>query len=736
MKQTVHPMAILIVLTIFAFSARGQSWTWDTLGAGGGELCPDRTGGYYQWSSNSNTNSNITLRRVTGNGTLLWQFDIPLNGNIRSIACAEDSSLYVAGVHSGSVMVGNNVLYRRNIFISRYSPSGNLIWMKTIKGDFWEDYCAVSAYSGNRVVITGMVRGQVNMMGLPVQADNMPQYFVARFDAQGNVQAVATASTILNGSSAGGRICTDNSGNIFTTLTTSAAPVSLGPASFTHASSTYLVKMDSSLQLLWRTRLPDFSYLAPSWGPETWQMGETWVTRIRANALGDLYVLEGQINNSCGDGLLSCYNASGVRTATYSAWQLPGHPKSQFFHRQRYLTSFDIDTCGNVYVLGAEIASGLNCAVYTNNHILRMTPSLQVVWLHTDKADLGNVTYQWLGDLDARSPNRCFVTGSMSHSVQLKNILQTNYPSETGFYASFEAVNSPPVISSASSLSLCAGKSVTLAASANGDVSWYSSAAGTTPVGNGFIFNTGLLSAGVHTFYAEASSCTITSGRSSVVVNALPQPVISVSGGTVCQGQQFALAAVGALSYTFSSASNVVVPQGTTVYTVTGTGSNGCIGQGTSAVFVNTLPAVNILCLNMVCPGQAQVMQGLGAQSYTWSTGLNAANISIAPKSTTTYTLLGTGTNGCINSMAVTVSVTACGDVTGFGAEAFRIYPNPAHGLVHFVGAEFSLVRIYDLHGRHCATVQASGGTIDLSGLDPGIYYLAANSEKVRLVIY
>lgn len=68
-----------------------------------------------------------------------------------------------------------------------------------------------------------------------------------------------------------------------------------------------------------------------------------------------------------------------------------------------------------------------------------------------------------------------------------------------------------------------------------------------------------------------------------VNVNAVPVLAVSSSNTLICTGQSVTLSAGGASTYSWSTAGSgssiTVSPVATTVYTVTGTGSNGCSSQ-------------------------------------------------------------------------------------------------------------------------------------------------------------
>ena len=139
---------------------------------------------------------------------------------------------------------------------------------------------------------------------------------------------------------------------------------------------------------------------------------------------------------------------------------------------------------------------------------------------------------------------------------------------------------------------------------------------------------------------------------------------ISISAvNPICNGQSATLTANGATSYAWDNevgAGNdkVVSPATTTTYTVTGTDNNNCSNTATITVTVNQLPNISISTVNPICAGQNATLTANGANSYSWNNNLGEGNNKqVSPATTTSYTVTGTGANGCTNTASVTVTV-------------------------------------------------------------------------------
>jgi hypothetical protein len=152
-----------------------------------------------------------------------------------------------------------------------------------------------------------------------------------------------------------------------------------------------------------------------------------------------------------------------------------------------------------------------------------------------------------------------------------------------------------------------------------------------------------------------------------VVVTMISQPVVNAGlDQTVCATTPVVLFAqptvntpVSVTGYQWSN--NIAngsqfTPTTTATYTVTATGANGCLNQ--DQVVVTVLAQPNVIAGNdfTVCAGLSATLNATGAVSYSWNNGVTQAT-PFFPNATTTYTVTGTGANGCTNQDQVVVTV-------------------------------------------------------------------------------
>ena len=158
-----------------------------------------------------------------------------------------------------------------------------------------------------------------------------------------------------------------------------------------------------------------------------------------------------------------------------------------------------------------------------------------------------------------------------------------------------------------------------------------------------------------------ANGCTGTA-LATITVNALPVVGSAASPSTtVCEGNSLTFNGTGASSYTWSGGivnGVAFIPVSSGTYTVTGTDINGCSNTNSMTIIVHTLPVVNATANPgfTVCAGDDVILQGNGAQTYTWSGGVTD-NVIFQPAASGNYTVTGTDANGCTYTSTVALTV-------------------------------------------------------------------------------
>jgi hypothetical protein len=216
------------------------------------------------------------------------------------------------------------------------------------------------------------------------------------------------------------------------------------------------------------------------------------------------------------------------------------------------------------------------------------------------------------------------------------------------------------------------------------------------------------------------TGCSATSNINVTQDITLPSVTFTSSSSVICSGNSSTLTANGALTYTWSTTQNTssisVSPGTTSSFTVSGTGTNGCVNSAIETITVNATPTLAITGNTNICNGSTSTLTGSGATSYTWDSGVNTTTISVTPTITTTYTLNGDNGNGCSSLLPVTVS----------------IIPNKAiSGVVTSTnGATSGDIIIYKYTGALSQwdqlTLTPISGTYSFNNVDSGLYVIRA----------
>jgi hypothetical protein len=216
----------------------------------------------------------------------------------------------------------------------------------------------------------------------------------------------------------------------------------------------------------------------------------------------------------------------------------------------------------------------------------------------------------------------------------------------------------PTISVSVSSLSVCSGNTLSLLATGANSYNW----------SNGVVNG--------QSFIPTASAAYSVSGTSSlggcsstntlvIAITVYSLPVINVAASTslVCAGSTLSLLASGANTYVWSNGINngtSFTPTASSIYTCIGTNTvTGCSNTVTQSITLQALPVLSIsTSTNSVCMGQPVTLVAAGADTYTWSGGINN-NVPFTPSLSTTFSVSGTNTlTGCTSTALAIQSIT------------------------------------------------------------------------------
>lgn len=223
-----------------------------------------------------------------------------------------------------------------------------------------------------------------------------------------------------------------------------------------------------------------------------------------------------------------------------------------------------------------------------------------------------------------------------------------------------------------------------------------------------------------------------TSDSVEVLVNSLP--IVSVSGDTIlCQGDSVQLEATGGLTYLWSPMTSLsnnneaivqAFPQDTTVYFVSGTDANNCVGSDSIQIIVHSLPEVDAGPDLEMCQGDSvQILAATNSPGFSWTpagslTDLTALQPYSIATSDAEYFLTVEDDQNCVNQDTVKVTVHPLPDLSLSESIAICI-------------GESAMLEAF--HSPNSMIIWNTGDTTDVLEVMPPMdaeYWVRASSDK------
>jgi gliding motility-associated-like protein len=379
----------------------------------------------------------------------------------------------------------------------------------------------------------------------------------------------------------------------------------------------------------------------------------------------------------------SCTNLTGTGGTSYN-WQ-PGN-----------LNGASVTVCPpsvTTYTLTVTDANGCtatdNVTVTISNALVTGSPDVSICPGNSTvlfaSGPNGN-TYNWTpsGTLTGASTANPTATPAVTTTY---TVTATNSLGCTATDSVMVTITPAPPLTVSNDTSMCAGGSATLTVSGAASYTWQPGAL----TGSSVTVNPSTTT--TYTVTGNTNNC-LSVDSITVTINAPPY-VFAGPDFDICSGSQATMnVATTGSAYTWLPTTGIIGSNTTqsvvanmtsnTSFTVTVTGAGGCISTDTINVIVNPLPNVSATSPdNTICAGQqTTTVSASGASTYSWiptsglaspTSGTSTAN----PSTTTTYQVIGTDANGCMDTASITIYVnplpgvyitstpSECGDTTG-----------------------------------------------------------------------
>jgi hypothetical protein len=507
-------------------------------------------------------------------------------------------------------------------YLVKFNSSGTRQWATYFGGNDLDTpgKCAVDP-SGN-IYLSGTTRSTVGIGSSGYQnthsGGSVNDAFLVKFNTSGVVQwATYYGGTSSDGSNA---VACDASGNVYLVGSTgSATNIASSGHQNTFGGSTdaYLVKFNSAGARQWAT------YYGGSDNDQGHSIkiassGNIYLTGYTSSTVG--IASSGHQNSFAGgsfDALLVKFNSSGVRQwATYY-----GGPDYDLGLSCDVDASDNVYLTGRTSSTVGIAASGIQ-NTYGGNifdaYLVKFNSAGTLQW-GTYYGDHGN---DGANSCAVDPAGFVYLAGYAGSSVAIasgghQNTLSGNSDAFLAKFLDCSTAPSAPVAINGNTAA-CQGLNSTFSVAAVAGASSYSWSlpSGWTGTSNTFSISAGAGASG--NISVTASNACGASAPQTLAVSVNPLPTISVNSGSICSGNTFTMVPSGAATYIYSNGSNTASPTSNTNYSVTGTSSMGCLSTNTAVSSVSVVPAPTITVANPTyCAGQTPTLTGTGAVSFS-----------------------------------------------------------------------------------------------------------------------
>ena len=318
------------------------------------------------------------------------------------------------------------------------------------------------------------------------------------------------------------------------------------------------------------------------------------------------------------------------------------------------VTGIDLNNCSNKDTININV-NPLPVLTTSNDTTICDGDTIQV-------EAFGGTTFSWLtsdsiSNIAISSP-LVWPTSTTLYSVIVSDANSCEDTTEV-----LITVNPKPVVNAGLDQDICFGDSTSL--NASGSSVSYSWSNGIT---DGVLFEANTTQDYI-VVGTDINNCT---NQDTVSVNILILPTIDAGvDETICFGDSIQLSASGGDNYLWSPNNNItsnnisnpiVFPGSLTQYVVTGTDLNNCSNKDSVLVLVNDLPIIVASNDASICYGDSIVISVSGGTTYQWLnqdsiSNINVSNPEIWPSLSSTYQVIVTGTNSCIDTAEINIQV-------------------------------------------------------------------------------
>jgi Secretion system C-terminal sorting domain len=279
----------------------------------------------------TNTNSgteDIFIVKYDGTGNVLWAKNEGGTGNERATSIAPDASgnMFVTGYYGSAIITFGTTTFalytpsQDNMFLTKYTPNGNVIWAKTSTPTplvTIDQSNAVATDRFGNVFVTGWFNCPILIFdGDTITNTGSYNAFLVKYDANGNIKWARSGGG--TGFDYAYSVSPDQAGNVYIAGYTSQSTIAyFGTVTVANSGddNAFLIKYDSTGEALW-AKYPGGEYLSHGLVVKTdsfnnvYFVGEFYNSSLGSTITFDTCSLTG-CSDSYSDIFLVRYNSSG-----------------------------------------------------------------------------------------------------------------------------------------------------------------------------------------------------------------------------------------------------------------------------------------------------------------------------------------------------------------------------------------------------------------------------------------
>jgi hypothetical protein len=601
-----------------------------------------------------------------------------LNNDAGRVVCTDPSGnvIVAGGYFAPSMQIGTvtiNSLGGGDVFLAKYDPQGNLLWVQTIGGTGLEVVGGICTSTNGAIFISG----SYDSPALTIATSSLSQQstignfdmFIAQFSTTGGLQwATRVGST--GSETAKGVTYASSTNNVLLTGYYNSPTLGIGPTTLTNTSSGSYDIFVAKYNATFGTAAGGFSTggaNANDYGVSIREDGANiYVGGSFSPISGSVSTIGASvISNGSQDVFLAKYS-----NANAFQWVRTGGSGST----DNFL-GMDIDASGNVYTTGVYLSTPMVIGTTTltnlglaDSYIAKYSNAGTLLWANK----LSGTGSDFSNDLTLDANNNVFITGYFSSAPatigSLTIAATTTLNSQDPFIIKLNTSGVPVW-------------------GATGKNTGYATAyaIATDAVGN--IYSTGAYN--LSSPLVLGTTTLSSSGNNDGYLTKIGCLTTTISGlSSVCVGNSLTLTASGASSYTWSNGANgasiVVTPNISTTYTVLGSVGT-CTASGNSfnvnvvSASVNAGSDFSLLCAQNQQFSASVNPNGISSVAWTPTTGLSSASVlnpTITNSGTNvTYTVTVNFTNGCVRNDVIIVSAaTQTPDICMVTTDSLGVY--------------------------------------------------------------